>query len=127
MFGNYKTPTAFAKIEDLADRLKKLAVLRHVYLVYSHNDGTYRLTYDEWGASPTDQAVPVFEARSYREGELIDRLQKELGLLELDWRLDDEEEALQRYVTEDTRDFLDVMTTPSNRAMINMLARQVDQ
>lgn len=125
MFEKYRKPAEFDRITALAQRLKDLQVWRQIFLSYSHNDQTYRLTYSEWSMGPTEQALPVFEDRGFLPGELTDKLRRDIGLLELEWRQHREEMACQRYQSEDCEDFLDAMAAPGDQAFINALVRQV--
>lgn len=123
---NLRKPAGFDQLDLLARRYKDCASLREVYLSYSHNDGLYRLTALEWTAKPGTGAAPVFEDRGFSAGELTDRLQRDIGLLELEFRMEEEDCACRRYRPEFKGDFLDDMAAPGDQAMINMLARQID-
>ncbi|MFN3209421.1 MAG: hypothetical protein ACE369_10550 [Roseovarius sp.] len=125
MFSNHARPPDYARIDALAQTLKKLEVWETATLTYRHADGLYRLTYVDVMQPPDTRPKPVFEDRGYRAGELTDRLKREIGLLELEWHLHREDMATGRYRPEHG-DYMDEMAAPGDRAFINALVAQTD-
>jgi len=125
MFARFPKPPEFDRIAKLSRDLESLIGLNEIYLSYRHNDQTYRLTSAGWFASSNSQATPVFEDRGYLAGEMIDQLMREIGLLELESRLDEEEKACRRYKSERSDYYIAPLAVTGDEAFINMLVAQV--
>ena len=124
MFQEFRADAAFDVLQGQADRLKELAGYKAIYLSYSKQLDRYRLTFDHWIVSPTRQATPVFQDRDFTAIELGDLLQSRIGFLELEHRLAEEDEACQRYRSESSPDFRDLMAARGDQAFINELVAQ---